>query len=57
MGVPLFAGISISIGGFWDSYQYFKGGVPRSTLHHLTYNLIVVSVIALIMLLNGGSFH
>ena len=44
VGVPLGVGFALSIGGLWFTYQYFKGGVPLSTLHHATYNLIIAFV-------------
>ena len=53
VGVPLSAGLALSVGGLWFSYQYFRGGVERSTVHHLTYNTIIVTVIVTICLFNG----
>ncbi len=50
MGVPLYAGLALTLGGMWFSFQYFRGGVERSTLHHLTYNLIAMLILALLML-------
>lgn len=44
MGVPLFVGLALSIGGLWFTYQYFQGGVDRSTLHHATYNWIIATL-------------
>jgi len=42
MGIPIAWGMALTIGGLWFTYQYFKGGVGRSTMHHTAYNLIVV---------------
>jgi hypothetical protein len=45
VGVPLGAALALSVGGLWFTHQYFKGGVQRSTLYHLTYNLIVFALV------------
>lgn len=50
VGVPLFAVASLSVAGLWFSYFYFEGGVELSTLHHTTYDFIVVGLI-LVMLI------
>ena len=50
MGIPLGAALGLSIGGLWFTYQYFRGGVPRSTIYHLAYNVIALIVIVLVML-------
>ena len=34
--------IALSIGGAWFTYQYFKGGVMRSTIYHSVYNSTLV---------------
>jgi len=43
VGVPLYGGLALTVGGLWFTLQYFRGGVEGSTLHHATYNWIVVS--------------
>lgn len=43
VGVPLYGGLALTVGGLWFTFQYFQGGVEGSTLHHATYNWIVVS--------------
>lgn len=43
VGVPLYAGLALTVGGLWFTLQYFRGGVEGSTLHHATYNWILVS--------------
>jgi hypothetical protein len=43
--IPLGAALALSIGGLWFTYQYFKGGVERSTVYHSVYNSIVVAVL------------
>ena len=44
VGVPLYGGLALTVGGLWFTFQYFRGGVEGSTLHHATYNWIIVSV-------------
>jgi hypothetical protein len=51
VGVPLVAGICLTIAGIWFTHTYFVGGVELSTLHHTTYDLILVSMLFLIMVL------
>ena len=43
VGVPLYGGLALTVGGLWFTFQYFRGGVEGSTLHHAVYNWIVVS--------------
>jgi hypothetical protein len=45
VGVPLAAGLAISIVGIWLTHQYFAGGIELSTIHHTAYNLILVSAL------------
>jgi hypothetical protein len=42
IGVPIGAGLALGIGGLWFTYQYFKGGVRRSTMYHSVYNMILL---------------
>lgn len=51
MGVPLFVGMTLTIPGLWLTYQYFQGGIQRSTAHHLCYNRIVFSVVGIPVLI------
>jgi len=51
VGVPICAGIAISISGLWYTHQYFLGGVAQSALHHTTYNLIIVAILFIGMLI------
>ncbi len=41
VGVPIFVGLAIGVGGMWFTLQYFKGGVERSTTYHLAYNATI----------------
>ena len=50
VGIPLYAGLALSVGGVWFTYQYFKGGVERSTAHHLTYNLIAATLLVIYLI-------
>ncbi|NTU47353.1 hypothetical protein HGA88_07065 [Candidatus Roizmanbacteria bacterium] len=51
IGVPLGIGFALSIGGFWFTYQYMKGGVERSTIYHSTYNMVISVLLILIQLI------
>jgi len=50
VGVPLYAGLALTIGGLWFTHQYFQGGVERSTLHHATCNWIVTAILLVIVI-------
>lgn len=54
MGIPLGAALALSIGGLWFTYQYFRGGVARSTIYHLTYNLLAILLIVLLLAIPWG---
>ncbi len=41
VGVPIFVGLALGVGGLWFTLQYFKGGVERSTTYHLAYNATI----------------
>lgn len=47
VGIPLAAGLAISILGLWCTYHYFQGGVHQAAAHHATYNMILVAVLVL----------
>ena len=51
VGVPVGAGVAITLGGVWFTHQYFSGGIELSALHHTTYNLILISVLFLFLVL------
>lgn len=53
MGVTVAMGLALSIGGLWFSWNYFRGGEERSTLHHATYNLIAIGLFALAVLISA----
>lgn len=50
VGVTIAVGLALSVGGLWFSFQYFRGGVERSTTYHLSYNLLLLVVFALLTL-------
>lgn len=54
VGIPIYAGIALGIGGLWFTYQYFRGGVEQSTVHHLTYNLVIVTLLAVAVAMRGA---
>lgn len=47
VGVPIGAGLAITLAGLWFTHQYFMGGVELSALHHTTYNLILICILFL----------
>ena len=49
MGIPIYAGLALSVGGLWYTHQYLKGGISRSTLHHSTYNWIGLTILSTIL--------
>ena len=51
MGVPLYVGLALTVGGLWFTLQYFKGGVERSTAYHLAYNLLVLALLSTYLIL------
>jgi len=55
VGVPLYAGLALTVSGLWFTLQYFRGGVDRSTLHHVAYNLTVTLVVFPVLLLQMAS--
>lgn len=45
VGVPIAAGLAISLAGLWYTHQYFVGGIELSALHHTTFNLILILIL------------
>jgi membrane protease YdiL (CAAX protease family) len=50
MGVNLVVGLALTIPGLWFTLQYFRGGVERSTIYHLSYNLVVITLFMCLLL-------
>lgn len=53
VGVPIYAGLALTVGGLWFTLQYFRGGVEHSTLHHTTYNLTLVILLFVLLVLHS----
>lgn len=47
VGVPIGAGVALTLAGLWFTYHYFIGGIELSALHHTTFNLIIISILFL----------
>lgn len=56
VGIPLYAGLALSISGLWFTHQFFRGGVDRSTVHHLTYNLLIVTALIIYLVASRIAF-
>lgn len=50
VGIPIYAGLALTVAGLWFTFQYFRGGVERSMLHHTVYNITVVAVLFTLIL-------
>ena len=46
VGVSIGIGLALSIAGLWFSYQYFRGGIRRSTAYHTAWNLSILALLA-----------
>lgn len=46
IGVPLAAGIALSLPGLWFTLQYWKGGIRRSTFYHCLHNYTLLTLLA-----------
>ena len=53
MGVPIGLALALSVGGLWFTYQYFRGGVALSTVHHVAYNCLALLLAVGVMLIVG----
>jgi hypothetical protein len=42
-GVPIAAGLALTIAGLWYTHQYMRGGIERSTSYHLAWNLTIMT--------------
>lgn len=52
-GVPLAAGLALSIAGMWFHWQCFEGGVTLSSLHHTAYNAILIAPLVLLAVVDA----
>lgn len=46
VGVPVAAGLCLTLSGLWFTWNYFRGDVRRSTFAHALYNYIVLIALA-----------
>jgi hypothetical protein len=53
VGIPIAVALALSVGGWWFTYQYLRGGLLESTRAHTAYNATIV-VIILVALATGG---
>ena len=53
VGIPVGVALALSVGGWWFTYRYLRGGLMESTRAHTAYNATIV-VILLIALATGG---
>jgi hypothetical protein len=51
-GVPIAAGLSISIAGLWFTHQYFNGGIERAIVHHTAYDIVVLFTVTMLLLVH-----
>ncbi len=54
VGIPIGVALALSIGGWYFTWRYLKGGVLESTRAHLAYNLEVIALVA-VSLATGSS--
>lgn len=45
IGIPIGAALALSIGGWYFTWRYLRGGLLESTRAHLAYNLEVIGVV------------
>jgi len=48
MGIPIGAVIPLTLAGLWLTWHYFRGGARESTRYHLAYNVVLVTVAAVV---------
>jgi membrane protease YdiL (CAAX protease family) len=53
IGIPIAVALALSVGGWWFTYRYLKGGLLESTRAHTAYNGVIV-VLLLVALASGG---
>lgn len=53
VGIPIAVALALSVGGWWFTYRYVRGGLLESTRAHTAYNGTIV-VIVLVALATGG---
>jgi hypothetical protein len=53
IGIPIAVALALSVGGWWFTYRYVRGGLLESTRAHTAYNGVIV-VLLLVALASGG---
>jgi hypothetical protein len=54
VGLPVWAGLALSIPGMWFTSQYFKGGIERSTMAHAIYMILASVLLIFVVIANIG---
>jgi hypothetical protein len=54
VGIPIGVALALSIGGWYFTWRYLKGGLLESTRAHLAYNLEVVALVVFVLVTEGG---
>jgi hypothetical protein len=49
VGIPIGVALALSIGGWYFTWRYLRGGVAESTRAHLAYNLEVVAIVVVVL--------
>jgi hypothetical protein len=53
IGIPIAVALALSVGGWWFTYRYVKGGLLESTRAHTAYNGVIIAIL-LVALATGG---
>lgn len=53
IGIPIAVALALSVGGWWFTYRYLRGGLLESTRAHTAYNAVIVGLL-LVALATGG---
>lgn len=53
VGIPVGVATALIILGLWLSLCYFQGGINLSTVHHTTYDLIVILLLGIGLFVSG----
>ncbi len=53
VGVPLAAGLALSVAGLFFTWRYFKGGVREASFYHSLHNLGILVLLAVYFLTGG----
>ena len=53
IGIPIGAALALSIGGWYFTWRYMRGGLAESTRAHLAYNLEVIGIVIVALALGA----